>query len=310
MTLCSLPPAAFAGSFLFVLSSLTLLATAAPAEALLAPATVVTSSNAAPFIIPPDINGHQTIISARPATRPLAIAIYEGPGSGQSGVENVSQRALQLPDTTVTRIGPTEMGTVDLTPFDVVVFSGGSGSGQARAIGEAGRANVKKFVENGGGYLGICAGAYLATAGYEWSLGILNAKTVSPKWRRGRTFVDLEVSEAGAPIIGPVDNVFKCRYANGPIIAPMGRDDLPAYTTAVWFRSEISENDSPVGVMINSPAAAFARFGKGRVFIISPHPENTPGLENFVPRALLWLSDSDAAVEAAEEPVASVTEQD
>lgn len=266
--------------------------TSAGAEA--AGAKVFTSSTAAPFLIPDDINGHRTIVSAPPKpARALSIAIYEGPGSGKSGVDNVTERAAQLPSAKVTRIPAEQMGTVDLSPFDIIVFSGGSGSGQAKAIGEAGRANVKKFVENGGGYLGICAGAYLATAGYDWSIGLLNAKTVSPKWKRGRTFVDLEVAEDGKPIIGETEKTFKCRYANGPIITGMGREDLPAFKTAAWFRSEISENDSPVGAMINSPAAAYAPFGKGRVFIISPHTENTPGLENFVPRALLWLAHAD-----------------
>ena len=32
-----------------------------------------------------------------------------------------------------------------------------------------------------------------------------------------------------------------------------------------------------------------APFGKGRVLTISPHSEDTPGLENFVPLALAWL---------------------
>ncbi|MET0262061.1 MAG: BPL-N domain-containing protein [Rariglobus sp.] len=256
--------------------------------------TLFTTSTAAPFLIPDDINGHRTIVAAPPAvSRTLSIAIYEGPGSGKGGVDNVSERASQIPGAKITRLTPEQVGTVDLSQFDIVAFSGGSGSGQARAIGEAGRANVKKFVENGGGYLGICAGAYLATSGYDWSLGILNAKTVSPKWQRGRTFVDLEVSKDGEAIIGATpEPTFKCRYNNGPIIASMGRTDIPAYTTVAWFRSEISENGSPEGVMINSPAAAYATYGKGRVFVISPHPENTPGLEHFVPRALLWLGHS------------------
>jgi putative intracellular protease/amidase len=261
--------------------------------------TLFITTTATPFLIPDDINGYRTVIAPPPeAPHALSIAIYDGPGSGKGGIDTVSQRALQIPGTTVTRLTAEEMGTVDLSRFDIVAFTGGSGSGQARAIGETGRANVKKFVENGGGYLGICAGAYLATAGYDWSLGILNAKTVSPKWKRGRTFVDLEVSEEGRTIIGDTGaGTFKCRYANGPIIAAMGREDIPAFTTAAWFRSEISENESPVGAMINSPAAAYAPFGKGRVFIVSSHPENTPGLEHFVPRALLWLGGSAPAPE-------------
>jgi hypothetical protein len=56
------------------------------------------------------------------------------------------------------------------------------------------------------------------------------------------------------------------------------------------FKSEIALNGSPVGVQINSPAQALGSFGKGRVFISSPHPENTPGLEHLIPRGVLWAT--------------------
>lgn len=229
---------------------------------------------------------------AMPASvRPLKIAIYEGPGSGESGVVSVSQRALQLPSATVRRLKPEEIGTVDLTQFDAVIFSGGSGSAQSKAIGEAGRRNVKKFVEGGGGYLGICAGAYLACAGFDWGLGILNARTVSNKWARGRGMMRVELTDDGKKLFGPVQGNFTIRYANGPIIKPLNRPELPPYQVAALFRTEIAEHGTPVGVMVNSPAVVYAPFGKGRVMTISPHSEDTPGLENVIPRALAWLGE-------------------
>ena len=38
-------------------------------------------------------------------------------------------------------------------------------------------------------------------------------------------------------------------------------------------------------------SAVFAPFGRGRVLTISPHSEDTPGLENIVPRAIAWLGE-------------------
>jgi putative intracellular protease/amidase len=228
---------------------------------------------------------------APPASvRPLQIAIYDGPGSGEQGIVNVSARARQLPDATVAALKPEEIGTRDLSQFDIIIFSGGSGSAQAKAIGEAGRKKVRQFVEGGGGYLGICAGAYLACARFDWGLGILNAKTVSNKWQRGRGTMQIQLTEPGRNLFGPVEQNFSIRYANGPIIQPLGRENLPAYQVAALFRTEIAEHGTPAGVMVNSPAAVFSTFGKGRVLTISPHSEDTPGLENFVPRALAWLA--------------------
>lgn len=227
---------------------------------------------------------------APPATSvPLKIAIYQGPGSGEKGVDTVSLRARQLAGATVTPLSPAEIGSRDLSAFDIIVFSGGSGSAQARAIGDDGKRNVRQFVERGGGYLGICAGAYLACAGFDWGLGLLNARTVSNKWQRGRGMMRIQLTDDGREVFGDVRDPFTIRYANGPIIKPLGRADLPPYRVFAVFRTEIANNGSPVGVMIDSPAAVTADFGRGRVLTLSPHSEDTPGLENFIPQALVWL---------------------
>lgn len=236
-----------------------------------------------------------SVFAAPANVRPLKIALYEGDGSGAKGIAAVTARAAQLPGATVTPVKAAEMGTRDLSEFDIVVFSGGSGSAQSKAIGEAGRKNVRAFVERGGGYLGICAGAYLACAGFEWGLGILNAKTVSPKWRRGGGMVRAELTAPGRALFGPVAAPFTIRYNNGPIIKPLGRADLPPYEVAAVFRTEFARNGTPVGVMVDSPAAVHAPFGRGRVLTISPHSEDTPGLENMVPQALAWLAARPAA---------------
>jgi glutamine amidotransferase-like uncharacterized protein len=50
--------------------------------------------------------------------------------------------------------------------FDVVVFPGGRGHRQASALGDEGRRAIRDFVR-AGGCVGICAGAFLATAQYD-----------------------------------------------------------------------------------------------------------------------------------------------
>ena len=174
------------------------------------------------------------------------------------------------------------------------MFAGGSGSKQAAAIGEKGVANVRQFVRDGGGYLGICAGAYLACSGYDWSLGLINAKTRSRQWQRGGGAVALELSEAGQDIFGKVEGHFPVRYNNGPIIEPFGSPDLPAYQTIATFRDELAENGTPTGLMVNTPAAVSAVYGRGRVIAISPHFEGTTNMENFLPRGLVWLGEKTA----------------
>lgn len=242
------------------------------------------------FVIPPDANGHKTIIAPAEPPRPLKVLVYSGPGAPQSGVDNVVNVLKPFPQVSVTVAPPDAFASLTKATCDVVVFPGGSGSGQSKGLGEAGLKNVREFVGQGGGYVGICAGAYLACSNFSWGLGILNAGTVSSKWRRGQAMLDLEPTEHAAPVLGEVQGRFKVRYNNGPILKPWTRTDLPAYTTLAVFRTEVAKYGSPEGVQVDSPAQAIAPFGKGRVFVSSPHPENTPGLEHLIPRGIFWAA--------------------
>jgi len=258
--------------------------------------TTEPTSNAAELIrtvprgvIPADINGHRTIIEPRTYQRPLRVAIYEGLGSPEGGILNVSGRLKQIPGTTVDRLSAEQIGTKDLTRYDVVVFSGGLSTRQASNIGESGKENIRRYVAGGGNYLGVCAGAFLALVGEEWSIGLVNARLVPGNRWRGNGFMDLELSPEGREFIGNTEGTFKCRYNNGPIIEPLKRPDLPPFTTLAWFRSEVSRNGSRPGLMTNSPAIIKAPYGQGRVLLISPHPENTPGLEHLITNAVYNL---------------------
>jgi putative intracellular protease/amidase len=241
-------------------------------------------------VIPPDLNGYKTVIAPPAKAAAVRIAIFDGKGAPAGGVENVCDRVKSMPGSTITLVKPEAIAAGALKDYDVVVFSGGSGGTQAKSLGEAGREKVREFVRGGGGYVGICAGAYLACSNFDWGLGILNASTVSSKWMRGSGFVETEVTVDGEPLLGQVKDRFLVRYNNGPIIKPGARADLPAYRPLTLFRTEVAKNGTPVGVMVNSPAQAVSTFGKGRVFISSPHPENTPGLEHLIPRGILWAA--------------------
>jgi len=145
-------------------------------------------------------------------------------------------------------------------------------------------------VKGGGGYVGICAGAYLACSGFSWGVGVLDAKTVSSKWRRGEGTVQIEMTPKGKEITDISVEKHDIRYANGPIIQPNHRDDIPDYEPIAFFRTELAENGSPKGAMVNSPAMARGTFGQGRVLISSPHPEQTAGMEGFAEHAVRWVA--------------------
>ena len=58
-----------------------------------------------------------------------------------------------------------------LEPFEAIVMPGGWSVFQRAAAGKAGLDAIRSFVEKGGTYLGVCAGAYLAAKDVHWQGG-------------------------------------------------------------------------------------------------------------------------------------------
>ncbi len=229
-----------------------------------------------------------------PATKKIKVAIYAGGGSattpGLAAYPACLDRAAS--DIDYTYVGPVELARPGmLDPFEVVIFCGGSGSGQAKSLGEAGAANVKTFVERGGGYVSSCAGTYLATSGYSWSLKLVDADTVDSKhWARGTGQVDIELTAEGKRILGDYPGLQSVRYANGPLLGKAkNASGLAPYTVLAYFRSDMAKK-VPGGVMPNTPAMIAGDFGQGRAICFSPHPEYTKPLQAMIARAVKWAA--------------------
>lgn len=177
-----------------------------------------------------------------------------------------------------------------------MVFPGGGGRAEANALGVEGRNIVKEFVKNGGGYIGICAGAYLASIGtgpYAVYLGIVNAQVKDIEhWDRGSGDVQIEIINPNHPVIAGycgAFNVLTVHYFNGPILISANDPTLPPYTELATYISDIHEN-GPEGVTPNTSALTASEYGNGRVVLFSFHPEFTAGLEKMLVQATLWCA--------------------
>jgi hypothetical protein len=232
-----------------------------------------------------------SLVPAPAPAKPFKIAIYEGPGTGGNGPPDLMKQFNAAGSSCcAVAVSPAQIRNGALTNYDVVIFAGGSGSKEAEALEETGRAAVQNFVGGGGGYIGICAGAYLATSGYPWSLHLINAKTLSSKWRRGKTVLKIELTPPGFGILGGTRTNLDVLYHNGPIVGPANAGNLPPYEPLAYFRDEVASNDTPRGIMINSPAIFAGQFQRGKVICISPHPEQTDGLDYIVAGAVRWVA--------------------
>lgn len=221
--------------------------------------------------------------------RSVEVALYAGKGTSSS-IKNVERALASDERLRVTKIDVDEIRAGRLANFDVLVHRGGSGGGQGRALGDDGRSEIRKFVEQGGGYIGVCAGAYLATCDYDWSLDILDARVVDREhWARGFGQVDIALTQAGRSRLKVDEDRLSIYYHQGPLLAPANNPEIDDYEPLATFDGEIAKNGAPSGVMPGTTAIAAGRHGAGSVICFSPHPEKTTEHEELLVKSV-WLA--------------------
>ncbi|MBE3095716.1 MAG: hypothetical protein IMZ44_01140 [Planctomycetes bacterium] len=95
------------------------------------------------------------------------VGVYADAGAWHVGARSVVQalEAAGVPCRVLDRSALTPEG---LQGLQAIVMPGGWSVFQKVAAGNSGLEAIRKFVENGGRYLGICAGAYLAAQQVRW----------------------------------------------------------------------------------------------------------------------------------------------
>lgn len=227
-------------------------------------------------------------------------AVFVGESTSRAGL--LAVRAASVSDAPIVdEISSREIARGALKSFDAVVFPGGSGKAQALELGDDGCSEVVRFVRDGGGYLGICGGAYLASLRPKWSLKILAepiletdpAKEVAPRenfWFRGdrEVVVSVELTPPGCNFFGSsLPQRLGVAYHNGPIFNL--NEGASNVVILAEYRSEVSYRKEQIGTMIHTPAMLMTTYGRGRVFAVSPHLEMHDNYASGIRKILQWL---------------------
>jgi glutamine amidotransferase-like uncharacterized protein len=219
----------------------------------------------------------------------VRVGVYCDVGAGPSHQDLLTSLA-KLEDVSVRKLMADDIRNGALGDVDVLIQPGGSGGRQGRHLREFGREAIRSFIREGGGFIGICAGAYLASADYQWSLNVLDARVIDRShWARGKGTVQIELTDAGRRVLKSKEQQLAIFYGQGPLLAPRNHPDIADYETLATFKTEIAKNGAPKGVMKGRTAIARGEFGRGRVFCFSPHPEMTEGLEPLVHVAIEFV---------------------
>lgn len=170
------------------------------------------------------------------------------------------------------------------------VMPGGADSPYAKKLNGYGNNIIKKYVMDGGAFLGICAGAYYGSSYVEFdkngSLEILGNRELV--FFRGKSI---------GPVLAPYDYKTQSgsRAAKIHVILDNPLDVLVFYNGGGFFEdAEQYSNTKVIGIYENNlPAIILVHYGKGRVLLSGVHFEYDPFL----------LSDNDQHIKKIIDPL-------
>lgn len=178
---------------------------------------------------------------------------------------------------------------------------------------------VRRFVRNGGGFVGTCYGAYAASSGLVTPFSISsilyaynpNLSKISPSVSLSLSasimhkyielffnsyIVVLKVVNDDNPVFYGVDDVF-FDYFKGPIFIWLGKE---SHALTIYQDVKPATNDSIVTdrikrTVIGRPCYINSTFGMGKMILFSSHPDfmnDIKGLfKDLIDADLIWLGD-------------------
>ncbi len=200
------------------------------------------------------------------------IAVYtdNGTGAWEDGIV-AFENFLDWKGISHERITAPDINSTDLRSlYQAIYFPGGYAWYYKIAIDENGLQNIRDLVSSGGGYIGICAGAYFASDSVYWEEdGLLDypldlfdgtargaIDAIAP-WDN-YTMTSLKMNPNN-PINEFEPATEQMLYYGGPVFVP--HSGQPVDTIAVWS----AWHDSLAAINFN--------YGSGRVLLLGPHPE-------------------------------------
>jgi len=243
------------------------------------------------------LNAQDEVYASTPVT--VNVLIYDGEGVIPESVEGIkdcldyaNSGNLDL-DVYFNYSTTEEINSQTLSGYDILVMPGGLGITYINNP-EINAEDLKNFVKNGNGYVGICAGAYAASKHVDgeydgWGIvSDINSKPVDyvgnlsismtssgENILNSQKFSNFEGQKTNS-FLSTLDNVTIYHW-NGPAMYKTdgSNDPLAVYT------------DNKTGYQ-NYAAIATDTYGSGRVVLSGPHPELSPQKPEMLACMILW----------------------
>lgn len=176
-----------------------------------------------------------------------------------------------------------------LDDLDVVIFPGGSGRIETANLGELGQQKIIDFVKiQGGGVVGICAGAYALTETPNYpSLSLSGGEAIDMEHdSRGHGLAKFSLTPAGEKIFPELAGreISYAQYYEGPVLIPAEKSAYKYKELATMLSDVHVVESAPADMTNNRPFIIITEVDKGRTVSVVGHPESTPGMRWMVPR--------------------------
>ncbi len=204
-----------------------------------------------------------------PQDKSANVALYSDRGADEDCIK-ATQNMFEWMGYTVQLVKAGHINNEGLSNFKILCIPGGNMYQYAQDLSSGGEEKIKNFIRDGGGYIGICGGAYFAGEKVIWqgsqlpmtSLGIFPGTTKGP------------IDE-----IVPYPEYGMCKVNIIDSMHPITQSEPDsAWILYYWGPVSIPNEDAEITILgeydvVNQPAMIAFDYGKGRVFIIGTHPE-------------------------------------
>jgi len=187
----------------------------------------------------------------------MKVSIYTGKGASLAKDVMTALRKLNIP---FQKVNEKDIFQDKLGNFSIFIVPGGWPEKYVYSLITKGYDKIRKFVKNGGKYIGICAGAYLASKKFRTDNGI---------------FIGLELINPTAEM--EIKKVLPGRMREIKLSKHMLSNGCP-HKMKIWYMNgPVFKANKKIRVIAkyenNNTAIVSSKHGKGDVILFSPHPE-------------------------------------
>lgn len=213
--------------------------------------------------------------SAMASARSVAL-VYKGPGACEAtsrteGCAEAAARIAKSQGFQVVFVGPEDIPQPEWQNASLWIQPGGRARIQAKSMSKQLKSWIANFVREGGGYVGFCAGGFLATEKFGWETKDGPFEDVGFGFFKGKSFYydsfDEVLNENFLAQIIETSWSGRNRYIYwelGPYFTPQSASGAEIVS---WY--PVHPNDSGVEKIMTLRST----FGLGRVYVTAVHPE-------------------------------------